>query len=765
MKRTVCLGMGNGGLWLAAIGEPPPPKASALPAKQAVFWLRRSVPPMAHPTILHAVSEIAEAVGYEFHGAIPLAEPWDVLETLEDALKAGRLIAYLSNEVEGGGKGPTPPPQPQPQPPPKDVVVNPLIEPAKLEVLVVKRAKNPVGGNIEPVTKPKRQPVTLKTDVPFDGKGLFTRSADKVKVFTAATGGTEITFDGKDNLFDGGPLTSGVTVYVEGNKPSDAMDDVTLKLALSGGSKKTGADDTSTVTSVELFFDLCESRIDGAEPVALSAENKVFRGRYLMVRHPKRHIERAKLVLKKTKPASYTGKLELKVSGAVSLYAAEKRPAGTPPPAEASIPTPIVLENTAIPAAGQVYWVEGTAPSATPRDVTFKLGIKDGDPEGDVARLSKIDLRFAKSANQKWGYDDLDDPDGETHHISVKKNGNTVARMLVKGPITGAGMDTDVLFYEMVNTSVAEVIPPAFPPTDSYDLYVGGKDKDKDATDLRLRINGAKGPVCATLRVHVYKLKEVKATVFKIQDKASATTTLQRPDFDVEAAQDAINEWYKAAVAKIDLVDGAPSGQKTLDVTYDLNSSGRLELDPTGTSNEEKAIKDAITGTSGQKVVIVRDVAWIYYLKTAAAVDDERITLKDALSGYMQFIHVGDVFALGAGATAENVSVKSISGTTITLNAKLTKAHTTNEGLIYLLNGLSGNPIYINESAITEVQQRQVIGHEDGHSLLNWLDLQDRTNLMHYTTQQRTDTLIRYKTLNQYHAGGTEVQWDAVSRT
>lgn len=764
MKRTISLGLGNGRLWLAAIGEPPPPKTAALPAKQAVFWLRSSVPPMAHPTILHAISEIAEAVGYAFHGALPLVDPWDVLEVLEDAIKAGRLIAYLSNEVEGGGKGPTPPgPQP-PQPQPKDVVVSPLIEPAKLEVLVVKRAKNPGSGNIEPVTTPKRQAVTLKTDVAFDGKGTFTRSSDKVKVFTAATGGKEITFDGKDNVFDGGPLTSGVTVYVEGNKPSDAMDDVTLKLALAGGSKKTGADDTSTVTSVELFFDLGESRIDNAEPVALTPENKVFRGRFLLVRHPKRHIERAKLVLKKAKPAAYTSKLELKVSGAVTLYAAEKRPTGTPPPAEAAIATPIVLDNAAIPAAGQVYWVEGTAVSGSLRDVTFKLGVKDGDPEGDVARLTKIDLRFAASPNQKWGYDDLDDADGETHHLSVKKNGDTNVRVLVKGPITGAGAPSDVLFYDMASASIAEAVPPAVPPSASYDLVINGKNKDKDATDLRLRINGAKGPVCATLRVHVYKLKEVSATVFKIQDAASATTALQRPDFDVEGAQDAINEWYKAAVAKIDLVDGAPSGHKTLDVTYDLNSSGRLELDPTGTSNEEQAIKTALNSTSGQKVVIVRDVAWIYYLKTAAAVDDETITLKDALSGYMQFIHVGDQFTLGAGTTAETVSVKSISGTTVTLNAKLTKAHTTNEGLIYLLNGLSGNPIYINESAITEAQQRQVIGHEDGHSLLNWLDLQDRTNLMHYTTQQRTDTKIRWKTLNQYHAGGTEVQWDAVPR-
>ena len=288
MKRIVCLGLGDGGLWLAAIGEKLPPGAAALPGKQAVFWLRQSVPPMAHPTILHAISEIAEAVGYSFHGAMPASDQWGLLDSLEDALKAGRLIAYRLAATEGGGKGPTPGPQPQPQPKPPDVVVNPVIEPAKLEVVVVKKATNPVGNIVQAVTAPKRQPVTLKTDSAFDGKGKFTRSDDKVKFFTAASGGTELTFDDKDNVFEGAALSSGITVYAEGAKPSAALDDVTLKLALTGGTKKTGADDTSTVTSIELFLELCQSRIDGAEPVPLAPENKVFRGRLLHIRHPKR---------------------------------------------------------------------------------------------------------------------------------------------------------------------------------------------------------------------------------------------------------------------------------------------------------------------------------------------------------------------------------------------------------------------------------------------------------------------------------------------
>ena len=63
----------------------------------------------------------------------------------------------------------------------------------------------------------------------YGDKQVLTRASDKVKVFTAATGGTEIMFNGGDNEFE---ATESKDLYVEGSEASEKMGDVTLKLVL-----------------------------------------------------------------------------------------------------------------------------------------------------------------------------------------------------------------------------------------------------------------------------------------------------------------------------------------------------------------------------------------------------------------------------------------------------------------------------------------------------------------------------------------------------
>ena len=136
-------------------------------------------------------------------------------------------------------------------------------------------------------------------------------------------------------------------------------------------------------------------------------------------------------------------------------------------------------------------------------------------------------------------------------------------------------------------------------------------------------------------------------------------TVLTRPNFDVKAAESEINKWYKARVAKITLTDNDPSGGAT-DVHFDLNGNGTLDLEPGGISPEEAALVAAFN-PAGQKVVIVKDLAWIYFLQTAACKDDTAVTLKDSYSDpgpnedYMQYMVVGNSYNLGAGATAETI--------------------------------------------------------------------------------------------------------------
>jgi hypothetical protein len=627
---------------------------------------------------------------------------------------------------------------------------------------------NPAGGAKVAYTHPARKALQLKTDAPFDGTGTFTCPGGKVKFFSAATGGTEITFNGTDNVFapgaspawaGGATLSGGVTVFAEGANASGGLDDVTARLTLSGGSKPVGPPANGTITSVEVTLDICNSRVSAADPVVLSADDKIDKGRLLHKQDPRRYYERAKLIVRAVKPAAVTGDLELVAGPHVKLFAAERWPAVVAPavPApEAALASPVT-----VPAAGGTFWAEGDSLSTALLDGDVTLGIKGVEPEGDKVKITVVKITFSKSPNFRWGYDDLDKTILDTHHISVRKSDFTYNLATVEGPVTGAGAPANVFYFTSDDDSVATPSPPAS-LSPSFDLKLDGKDKDKAATNIHARINDRNGPICATVRIHVYKLKEIRATVAKIFDSVSTTsTTLTRPRFDVTAAQNTINAWYKPAVCKITLTDHSATGD-SIDVRYDLNNNGKLDIEPAATSAEVTAITAAFN-PAGQKVVIVKDLAWIFFLKTAAAAGDTTITLKDAYSGYMKFILVGNSYDLGSGATKESISVRSKAGQIITLTTALTHAHPVTDGLIFPLSGLSGNPIYVAETGKTEDKERQTIGHENGHSLLGWLDLEASDDLMHHSSG-RTDTKIRYKELPLKYDPGNEIQWDKVSR-
>lgn len=282
-------------------------------------------------------------------------------------------------------------------------MVNPIIQPAKLVVVVPKEAKNPKSGSVERYTHPKRQPISLKTSAAFDGTATLT--CDKpglVRFFTSKTGGTEIKFDGKGNVFKGASLASGVELHAEAAAPSGAMDDIGLKLSLSGGSNPKGPDATATATSVELGLDICKSRPGAsAEPPPLSADDKAFVGRNLLVQNSSGAFERAQLVLRQVKPAAFKGELELRPvgGGQVTAFRAEKKKKTA---GEAPV-LPFVIAADKIPAAGEKLWAEASKPSAHMADAGFVLTVKDTGDEGDkvVATAVKLTLDLCQSRTKK----------------------------------------------------------------------------------------------------------------------------------------------------------------------------------------------------------------------------------------------------------------------------------------------------------------------------------------------------------------------------
>lgn len=272
----------------------------------------------------------------------------------------------------------------QVSPPPP---VKPLIEAAPAAVVVKK-----------PHTTPTRKPVRLRTDVSFDGTGLFTSSSGAVSFFTGASGGTALKFDGTDNKFTGASLTATVTLYAEGTAPSAALDDVELKLALSGGTKTIQPDAVHKMTSVEVTLDICESRTAaGTDPNPLFAGDKINVGRTVHVQDAGHHHGRALVIVRQVQPAAYAGNLSLRPRDAhVRLFDTADEVAA---PGQVAIANPHVFAASAVPAAGMKFWAEGATVSAAMRDSGVELGVDGIEPVADrvtitVARLRRLEAKI-----------------------------------------------------------------------------------------------------------------------------------------------------------------------------------------------------------------------------------------------------------------------------------------------------------------------------------------------------------------------------------
>ncbi len=392
-------------------------------------------------------------------------------------------------------------------------------------------------------------------------------------------------------------------------------------------------------------------------------------------------------------------------------------------------------------------------------DVSIEVSFTAADGNAnDSSKLTVFCVKFLKPDDVVYGYDDIDGGAAKLHHVSVKKNGT--AKVKVK--IEGGPVAQDLFFTSDDEAAAMPEVPDADKAKAEFNLTVKGKNKNKAETSFWSRSESKTGEKCTEIKVNVYKEREKDVKVAKVYDSTKAASNLTYPNFDVAAAATEINKWYKAAVGKLNMTDKSGTGGH-FDIRYDLNGNGKMDLEPGTTTTEETAITTGFTD-AGQRVVIVKDLTWQYFLKTAAAVDDETITLKDSMSGYMKYIKVNKTYKLGTGASEETIKVKSKAGQTITLDAKLTKAHTTSDAIMWPLGGLSGNPIYVKESNSTEAKIRWIIAHECGHSLMKWKDLKDTDNVMYYSTAHGNSE-VRYMDKAKHYEAGNENQWQTVPRT
>lgn len=239
MKRIVHLGMGEGGLWLALAGQELPAGARLIERAQARFWLRQSVPPMAHPNILHALSEIADALGYPFHGAVGLwfDELPFILDALESAIRDGRLVAFHTASLEGGGKGPSKGDEPKPEEEKKSWIKVKLADDLALQALSGVTATLTLSDGQE-------RDFTTRNDGLIEVNGIPPGTCDAAGKLQGAKLPTTLTFMGMGETAGGKkdpddePIAAGSYVIAKIEtykvKKGDTLDSIAAKNGLTG---------------------------------------------------------------------------------------------------------------------------------------------------------------------------------------------------------------------------------------------------------------------------------------------------------------------------------------------------------------------------------------------------------------------------------------------------------------------------------------------------------------------------------------------------
>jgi len=249
----------------------------------------------------------------------------------------------------------------------------------------------------KPYTNPARQPVRLGINPltsTLTGSGIFTRSDDRIRFFKTA--GTEIRFDGRDNVFTDAELNAGVTLFAAGNRPSAALDDIQLSLTFRDTARRQiGTPVTATMTAVELTLDICESRAaSGIEPPPLSTNDKINVGRFVQTPDPGFQHARAMLIVRPPNPAVFNGVLELTAidDSTVQLFTLE-----LPGALQLPIPNRQIIQSTSIPPNGTLFFVEGLAASTFVRDTGYRLGIVGLTDAADRVAMTAFTVSLANN--------------------------------------------------------------------------------------------------------------------------------------------------------------------------------------------------------------------------------------------------------------------------------------------------------------------------------------------------------------------------------
>lgn len=375
-------------------------------------------------------------------------------------------------------------------------------------------------------------------------------------------------------------------------------------------------------------------------------------------------------------------------------------------------------------------------------------------PIEKTIKVTVAKVSFAESANQKYGFDDNDDPTvGDDNHICVKKLDNT----LVEVNIEGGAVGTD---FEFVcdDATLCTTNPPI--ASAQFDLKIVASNQNKKSTLLKVKAVGDSSTLYCSLNVHVYKEKVVGVIVAKIDDKNN--NYLRFPNADYAAHGPNANAKLKEAVVKYNIANFSKKNKithvkyksNTGVLHYDIAKGGGADLEKI-----QKAFKGKAVGKK-VRVAIIRDMKSYYYLKKAAEIGDTELTVE----GSSVFFKVGDTPPLGEGANQEPLNITAVNGNKITCDP-LTIKHAVGTTIEFPAAGWSSDPILIIEGTASLDVAKWTVLHEVGHrdKGLTLKDIVDKTNFMHFM-QEWTDYRLRYCPRKSMYDAVDQNQWEKIPR-
>lgn len=401
----------------------------------------------------------------------------------------------------------------------------------------------------------------------------------------------------------------------------------------------------------------------------------------------------------------------------------------------------------------------------------------------DITKTIKLTvgrLCFSQSDFNKYGYDDYDlvlpwkGHGSQLHHMSVMKDGLTRVHVAIEGGLVGSDFD-----FVCKHGPRRPCVPSGGDNGWSdFELNITGGDRQKKPQILEARTKTGGKSLFGELAIPVYAERTVDVVVGKFDDPLVLPLfgikmySLVHPYQDYSVHTPAVNDKMREGVVKFNIrnlfTDNSVADYKfssgTQQLTFDIADPDggpdvrglrRIMAGRTKTS----AVRTRVPNGS-VRVAMVPALRSYYYLAGSVKKGATKVRVRGSDE---PFFNAGDTAPIGSGATVETMNIVSVHGTTIKC-APLANDHPAGAPIEFPAAGWSSDPIIIVDNNLDLNVTLWTVPHEASHRAFDFSDLDDTTNVMHFS-QGQSDYRVRHSPRPlHYKPGKTEKQWDMMHK-